>query len=210
MSTLLHEKAPMSWGALNDEQKEALLPHVRNRTVIDLGAGDLVLAHVLAGELRAARVIAVDKRPMPTPTLDNIETVESTFLAMPVNPRAIVFLSWPENYPHDQTALQHAKCAKKFVYLGKNTDGNACGNHHLFQHLARRRVITYVPNVLNTMIVYDVNLQKRRKKLYAEEEAGITDVRVYGDMKRYVEVETYESREEAAQYGVLAKNGREM
>jgi hypothetical protein len=44
--------------------------------------------------------------------------------------------------------------AETLVYLGKNTDGSACGFPGLFEVLARREILAYVPDRPNTLIIY--------------------------------------------------------
>lgn len=142
-------------GALNEEQCERLAPFVKGKVVLDLGAGDLSLSRVLVQ--MGAKVVAVDKED-PGVVVPGVRFVRSYFHDL--RERApVAFVSWPVNWHSDIVPILVASTT--VIYLGKNTDGTACGDPNLWEHLRAREVLAYVPDRRNTMAIYGPNFVER-------------------------------------------------
>lgn len=161
-------------GSLTAAQVEALAPFVVGKYVADLGAGDLALSRHLVN-IGARSVLAVDKNEMPRNRNKAIQQLRARFdVAQQVllsEPADVAFLSWPVNHPTPglMVIVAMTPCV---VYLGKNSDGTACGTPGLFGELLRRKVLAFVPDRTNTLIVYGEQLAEPREPL-SEEAAGL-------------------------------------
>lgn len=164
----------MAYGRLTLEQELALTPHIQGSLVHDLGAGDLILAADLL-RLGAKHVVAIDKEPYRKKAVQGITTVTTYFESYPP-PVDIAFVSWPrENF--DSGLLNICRRARIVIYLGSNTDANACGFTLLWQHLATRQVLAHKPDRHNTFIVYGSDQESRR--YLPEEYTGIFQDKVW-------------------------------
>lgn len=141
-----------SYGRLRQHQLGALTPHVRDRSIHDLGAGACTMAMALL-DVGAASVVCVDKFPIFAPHRRGLSVVAEYFSAFRPTEIDVAFVSWPMNH-HDAELLRLVTLAKRVAYLGKNTDLVACGFHDLFEHFLTRPILTYSPDVFNTLIVY--------------------------------------------------------
>lgn len=158
----------MAFGKLNLKQETAIKPNVSDQLVHDLGAGDLSLAADLL-RLGAKQVVAIDKAPYQRKPPQRINTVTCTFENYPA-PVDIAFISWPrENF--DLGLLNIVRRARIVIYLGCNTRGNACGFPQMWQHLATRQVLSYVPEEYNSLVIYGSTPERR--KYLPEEYVGI-------------------------------------
>lgn len=164
----------MAYGRLTLEQELALRPHLGGSLVHDLGAGDLNLAADLL-RLGAKHVVAIDKEPYRKKSPQGITTVTCYFeeYSPPVE---IAFMSWPRS-TFDTGLLNICRRARLVVYLGRNTDGSACGFPPLLQHLATRQVLAHVPDSYNSLIIYSSTLESRR--YLPEEYAAIFQDKVW-------------------------------
>jgi hypothetical protein len=141
----------MGFGSLNNAQREALREFVKDKQVHDLGAGDLTLSIELL-TLGARLVVAIDKEAHLGASPPGIVTVKTYFedYAFPID---VAFMSWPRN-TMDFGLVRLVSGASVVAYLGKNTDGTACGYPLLWNHLRNRKVLAHVPDRTNTLIVY--------------------------------------------------------
>jgi len=172
----------MSYGKLNPHQREVLNVVIQNRQVTDLGAGDCELAHELL-RLGARGVLAVDKTFQPR--VESIQYIQSYFNAY-TEAIETAFLSWPPNW-NCPGLIDLLDRADVVAYLGKNTDGTACGYSLLFEYLVSREVVAYVPDRRNTLIVYGSGRGKRAP--LGEEYAGLNteDWFAYEDVENLCE-----------------------
>ncbi len=165
----------MTFGTLSTRQQEALAPFINDKVVHDFGAGDLGLARQLL-VLGAKHVVAIDKNPMPKAP-KGISTIRMPFVKMiDILYSAtidVAFVSWPANCPTDIEPFLEASNTNTVVYLGKNTDGVACGTPVLFKSMVRRELVTYVPERHNSLIVLGKGLELPRVPT-GEEFAGMT------------------------------------
>lgn len=151
----------MSYGEITDEMEEVLAPLVDGKTVYDLGAGDLAHSHVLAG-LGAARVVAVDKVPMPKPRCSEVSRLTGHFGRLPVPDHIdVAFLGWPQTYPLPGL-LDWLDVADVVVYLGHNFDDSYCGSPELFFYMTRRSLLREVLSQQNTLLVLGDRLAEMR------------------------------------------------
>lgn len=159
-------------GCLSPAQSEALIPFIRGRSVVDLGAGEGDLSEWLA-ENGAAKVVAVDKTP-PGPGSylhPAIYCVTGRFDALSDLVPDIAFVSWPVN--QQQSGLfRILRNARMVIYLGKNTDGSSCGHPDMFEDMLRRELLVYLPERRNSLIVAGKSIPRPRKPT-GEERAGI-------------------------------------
>lgn len=142
------------FGVVTKEMDYALVPHVRGRVVWDLGAGFLTHAKRLL-ELGASEVVAVDKEEMPDPSSPRITRVRSHFtdLVVPDGGIDVAFLAFPQNTTlHGLISILER--SQVVVYFGSNTDGTACGDVTLFEHLRGRGVLSHVPGRRGSLVVY--------------------------------------------------------
>lgn len=159
------------YGRLNPEQKKAIQPFVRGHQVHDLGAGDLNLAVELL-KLGATGVTAIDKEDPPKKTLDPAITyTKALFSAFAKLQADVAFVAWPMNHANPDLN-EICMNAQTVIYLGKNTDGTACGDRSLFDIFLYRKLLAYVPHRDNTLIILGKTLRKPRKPT-GEERAGI-------------------------------------
>lgn len=168
-----------------------LQPHVAGKIVHDLGAGFCQLSFDLI-ELGAAGVVAIDKEAMPrfpdeprltqarvmfgqitgaeeTAPWELAEVERAKELSRSIE---VAFVSWPRSTPA-AGLIELLRRAPVVAYLGKNTDGSACGWPSLFsRELVWREILAHSPERPNTLIVYGRRLREQREPL-AEEVAAI-------------------------------------
>lgn len=122
----------------------------------DLGAGDFTLsAEMLA--LGAAEVTAVDRHvPDYVPVPPGVRRVTAYFhdwVGRAPERLGVVLLSWPANW-RMEGLIELIERTDRVIYLGKNTDGTACGWRELFEALRRRPVLDHVPDPANDLLIY--------------------------------------------------------
>jgi hypothetical protein len=178
----------VSFGVLSVEQREAVRLSVEGRHVVDLGAGALELANVLAA-LGATRVTAVDQKLRANwiePLQVEDGTVRSTLTATSarVHPvladfasftkpedATVAFLSWCDNAAKPEL-IPLLERFSVVCHLSKNSDGQVCGWPALYEYLATRRMTAYLPQRRNTLAIYAGGPVVRAP--YAEERAGMS------------------------------------
>ena len=158
---------------LNREQKEAVSEFVEAKVVYDLGAGDGASSYELLN-LGAAQVFAVDK----THYTDFPEFLHGNFedlLEIIPEEIEVAYVSWPVNWlsPGLRALMNRADI---LIYVGSNTNGNACGHPLYFKDFMFRSVLAYVPSPANTLIIYGPkrNTPRALNELHGEELAGLT------------------------------------
>ena len=162
----------MNYARLDKRQQAALAALIRGRTVHDLGCGDRTLSAYLV-QLGAAGVVAVDYRQPPGDPAAGVTAVRVMFLEFAASEPAIdvAFVSWPNNHvQHGLLELLHRSAT--VAYLGKNTDGVACGWPGLFRHFLARKLVAYLPHRANTLCVYGPPIAEARIG-EPEEQAGL-------------------------------------
>jgi len=160
----------MPYGVLNQAQAQLVEHFVRGQVVHDFGAANLYVSCELL-RLGASKVIAIDKDPVRFMSIpEGIEFRQVLFRDVQDDPIDVAFISWPPN--HDTGLVPILKRSRVVIYLGKNTDGTACGTPEMFQYLLKRKA-EYLPDRRNTLICYTDFLTVSRKP-FPEEMASIT------------------------------------
>jgi hypothetical protein len=175
------------YGKLTHTQEQVLSKHVRGKIVYDLGAGDLSLSRRVL-ELGASHVRCIDKEAKSKKKLPRCMSYEQTYFHQWQSgfPLDVAFCSWPANY--ETNVLPLLLRAQTIIYLGKNTDGTACGTVSLFEHSITRELLDYSPHHLNSLIVLGQKLQEPRRPV-GEELAGLRMVEytyyTFGEAEHY-------------------------
>jgi hypothetical protein len=181
----------MSYGRLTAAQRAALRPFVEGKVVHDLGAGDGEMSLALV-DLGAAQVIAVEemhrnpaflgKGPRIRREVKRFKTYAATMPVFGVT-IDVAFVSWPDNRV-DEGLLALVNAARVVAYLGKNTDGTACGDPFFWASLTLRPVAAYEPDRSNTLIVYSEDVYSKARNLVpyyplrGEEKAAFSRVKI--------------------------------
>jgi hypothetical protein len=202
------------YGKPTHKQEQVLQKHVRGQVVTDLGAGDLDLARRLLG-LGAQHVRCIDKEPKPRlkrwPA--NLSYDQSYFHNMKDEASFdVAFVSWPSN--HETNVLPLLMKAQVVVYLGKNTDGSACGTVGIFQHFVTRELLDYSPDRENSLIILGRKLPEPRKPT-GEELAGLGMTEhtwySYREAEHYAECPYWDHEQEVkAPHGVEEEHERHL
>lgn len=169
MMALPEPLASWRYGQLNEQQRQSLRKHVTGKHVHDLGAGSGALSLDIVN-LGAAKVTAIDKHEIFVEH-PRIETVQAFFHELADLRPQVAFLSWPSNYSQPML-LQICRQAEVIIYLGKNTEGTACGSAELFREFLRRKILSYDDDRANTLIALGDPLVVTRSPT-PEERAGI-------------------------------------
>jgi hypothetical protein len=167
----------VAYGQLDRKQTKALRAFVRGRDVHDLGCGDQMLSRELV-RFGARQVVAVDSHPFGNPG-PKVRTVHATFedYVQRAPEIDISFVSWPANRV-ETALLDLLRSSRAVVYLGKCTDGTACGYPELFDHFLGRDILSYIPHEHNTLCIYGGRLSTRREG-ELEERAGMDWKRIW-------------------------------
>lgn len=137
-------------GRLSTAQEAAVAPYVHGQRVLDLGAGDLALSHVMVA-MGAQDVLAVDRHQMPVPQTPKIQAYVSYFHDLEET-RPVVLASWIVNWNVGIERQLHA--ASHVIVLSKNTDMSVCGYPGMWGLLRQREVLLYLPEHPNVVTVY--------------------------------------------------------
>ena len=143
---------------LTDAQTKALRNAVHGKVVADLGCGHGRLSATMT-DLGATTVHAVDKEDFRVrhPHVvwhrsyfqhwDHPKDIEVAVLSWPINNSLVGLVTLLHRFPY-------------VVYLGKNTEGSACGNPDLFRYLSGRESLLCVTDRRNTLVHYGPNPRK--------------------------------------------------
>lgn len=176
------ERVKGAYGHLVPTQRRVVETIVGRKKVFDLGCGNLSLSMQLL-QMGAKHVVAIDRMLVETPAkkMTLVPLYFEQFVDIGDNlptEKDVVFTSWPANLPmRGFNDLCHT--AGIVIYLGKNTDGIACGNPSFFTLMQHRQVLAHYPHRDNTLIVYgkyetEIGSKKVRKQ-FIEEECGMTN-----------------------------------
>lgn len=160
------------YGNITPAMWEQIRPFIQDKTVWDLGAGDLQYSHRLVAE-GACNVIAVDKELMPAGRSPQIQTLQMLFADIVVPPSGInvAFMSWPQN-TRLLGLVRILQQSQIVIYVGCNTNGTACGNEEVFTHLRQRTILSDVRLRANTLLIYGGACTDPRT-LHPEEKAAL-------------------------------------
>jgi len=144
----------MAFGKIVGRMGKAIQPLIEDKTVWDLGAGDLrQTEHLL--QLGASWVVAVDKSTFPNIQTPRITLLQSVFEAVdpPEEGIDVAFLSWPDT-SFQNGLVQLLDAARTVIYLGKNTSGTCCGFHALWEHLMQREILLHMTQLKNALLTF--------------------------------------------------------
>jgi hypothetical protein len=176
------------YGRLNEKQRESVALHVKGKHVHDLGAGNGMLSLELL-KLGAAKVTAIDRHEVPV-TDPRIEVRQGYFHDFQMLRPDVVFVSWPPNHK-DYDLFRLCRDARVTIYVGKNTDGTACGQPELFEDMLHRKLLAYHADRQNTLIIVGKAVRRKRSPM-GEERAGLE--MNSGPMLEYTQVEGEEAQ----------------
>lgn len=162
-------------------QRDAFARAVEDRFVLDLGSGANPKLSVLAMELGAASVVAVDKEPLAVALPYGVTYRQESFANFNRNVSRIdlALVSWP--WVTDRSLLYLIEKSDMVLYLGKNTDLVRCGSpktrihRDLWRLLSRRPAIAHVPAPGEVLIVYGERTLERPRPLLGEEYAALSE-----------------------------------
>lgn len=167
------------YGTLPPAFCKALAPFIKGQRVVDLGCGDMGRTDILR-RLDPAVILAVDKdlqatvaspelHPLIIPLKGYFKDVVAT---VRVFAPTVAHIAWPPNAPMpgltDILAL-----APTVIYVGCNTDGSSCGDTPMIKHLLGRKLVLYLPEKQNSLIIVTTPLDRPRKP--TPEEAAALD-----------------------------------
>lgn len=143
----------MTYAQLNKDQTCYLRNLVKGRVVADLGCGSGMLTKTMA-RWGASMVHGVDKESLNDPNSKRVHWHRSYFAywQMPSDVE-IAVVSWPQNSPL-QGLMELLQLVPHVVYIGRNTDGTACGNPDLMRYLSGRAAIHHITQLANVLIHY--------------------------------------------------------
>ncbi len=181
------------YSRLSGKQLGVLVKYTKGRVVHDLGAGALGLARILIDH-GACKVIAIDKEPISLAKDDPCIEIEWMLFSDYKEPIDTAVVSWPINH-YDQGLLTLVERSRRVIYIGKNTDGSMCGWPGLFWSFLSRKLLAYIPDRKNALIVYGDRLKDRSfaglRRPVGEELAGLT---TYEKMFSYEDAEAEAAR----------------
>ena len=181
----------VSYFDLDGDQTRYLKGVVKGKVVADLGCGMGMLTKLMA-RMGATRVHGVDKETLTGRNSKRVLWHQSylAYWKMPADVEVAV-VSWPQNTPL-QGLRELIQVVPHVVYIGKNTDGTACGNPTLMRYLSERAAIHHIPTPKNVLIHYGPG-PRPFPYVYHEEFAGMNqegDSLSYNpDTARYTENE---------------------
>lgn len=157
---------------LFDEQSKYLRHVVAGKVVADLGCGDGTLSRAMVG-MGALHVHAVDKAPFKIPGASKSTSHQTYFQDWVAAPHGIevAVVCWPQNNSLPGL-VEILRGIQHVVYVGKNTDGSACGHPGLHTYLAGRESLRCIPYPRNVLIHYGPE-PRTDKSLHHEEFAAI-------------------------------------
>jgi hypothetical protein len=176
------------YGRLNEKQRETVALHVKGKHVHDLGAGNGGLALELI-KLGAEKVTTIERHDIHVKH-PRIEVRQGYFHDFPMLKPDVVFVSWPPNHK-DHDLYRLCRDARVLVYLGKCTDGTACGQPEMFEDMLHRELLAYIPDRQNTLVIVGAPIDFKRSPM-GEERAGL-DLNT-GPMLEYTQVEGQEAQ----------------
>lgn len=172
------------YGRMTPEQLEALPSIIQGRHLLDLGSGDLERARLCLAH-GAASITCIDPTsPLDcegTPNLLVIQRYAQWALLdsnrAEIPPYDMVLLGWPNNNDNPSPPYIALSAGVPILYVGKNTDGVACGGPLLWRHLLSREVKRYLPGPRSTLILYgDPGHERGEGARYHEEAGALTEL----------------------------------
>lgn len=168
----------MGYWSLTEEQEQALIPHIKDQVVFDMGAGDLSLSHKLI-EFGAKRVFSIDTKITGAVQDPRIIPCTGTFMELYEltikNPDFVFVGSWLIN--RRTSAVLYMLQATKIVLLANQFDGTACGHIREYRLTSKLELFEYIPDRANCLLI--VGNQFKKRPITILEKAGMDDHRMY-------------------------------
>lgn len=143
----------MAWGRMTPDMEAQVASIVRGRRVYDFGSGQGVHARWLVKHCKAAHVTAIDRSPDGKYANKRLTQVIGYFDNVDMPERIDVgFVSWPSNH-HLRGLVPFLERCETVIYLGLNDNTTMCGFPALFHHMLRRKLISYLPDSRNSMVI---------------------------------------------------------
>jgi len=148
----------LGYAKLTKPQLDCLKGYVAGKVVFDLGSGTGEMAEWAARY--AEKVYAVDYAQFPTFKRRNVEGVQCEFHRLEtagylLRPEDVIVVSWPCNCSGKMRGLVDLlQQVNTVIYIGSNTDGNACGDNSFWVHVSKRWLKAEIADQANTLIVY--------------------------------------------------------
>lgn len=186
------------YGKLTAEQARVLGTVVQDRVVVDIGAGDGVLARQLV-TLGAKKVYAIEKEPRFYSPSPNVQLLMRYLVDVPLQDiveshgeRPVVFLSWPVTHriPGLLPWLDPAN-AHTVVYLGCNDGATACGSREFWEAMRRWAYPERAADRYNHLLVYRHKCGRYREReecVHEELTWDIPEERIYKQARREDEI----------------------
>lgn len=178
----------MPYGKLVGTQGAALSEFITGRIVHDLCCGDGTLTKWMAANgARHVHAVDINSGVLPVrfkaPNITRHHCALAHYLRnMAVTPKDMAFCSWPSN-SNTEALLPTIKKFNRVAYLGKNTDGTACGQHDLWRHLTKRTLFHEVADKTNCLLLYTTNEVFPEPMFRSEEEiAGLLSVGLFNPL----------------------------
>jgi hypothetical protein len=169
---------------LNEKQIDLLEKTVKDKSIVDLGCGQLDFIHYCVIKLGAKDAIGVDiQKPKYQGSLpDNVSFVESSFGDYQYTKGDVAILAWPSVFislpvPNTETIsddlIRILKNFETVIYIGLNDGKTAvCGNPKLWEYLTQRELIAHELGN-NNMLVYGGDDFDVERLLIQEEYNGL-------------------------------------
>ena len=146
---------------LSPEQTNKLQNMVCGKLVLDIGAGDMGLARLLASW--GAYVTAIEKEPYThkgPPMRGHVAILNEYIKDTVVEPHDIAVVSWPVT--HQLVGIEALLSqARTVVYIGCNDGGTSCGDPNFWRYLLTRKYLRGIASRKNDMIVYGEKVPTR-------------------------------------------------
>ena len=162
------------FGCMTATMRAVMAPHLKDKIVIDLGAGSGRHARYMARHGGASHVHAVDKGTLGSAAdharitkYEHTPYIRLVTGAQPAPEYDVAFVAWPVNY-YTEGLVELCERAKTVIYLGCNYNGTACGNTKLFEHFISRELLAEVPHERNTLLILGDPLSERRVPTFEE------------------------------------------
>lgn len=161
------------YARLNKDQTQYLRGVVKGKVVADLGCGDGTLTRLMA-RWGAKFVHGIDKELPPARNSKKVRWHTAYFNEWEMPPEVeLAVVSWPRNAAV-VGLVELCSRVPEVLYVGKNTDGIACGNPQFIRTLSERVDIRYIPDQHNVLIHYGSG-RRPFPYIYHEEYAGKDD-----------------------------------
>lgn len=172
----------MPFGNITNEMWGAIAPYLANRTVWDLGAGDLSHAKTML-KLGAKNIVAIDKDLSVSETNPRIILKKEYFanVTPPLDGIGTAFVCWPQNYIN-RGLLDILEMSNVVIYIGSNTDGSACAWPGFFKHLLKRELLAHIPRKENSLLIVGRSSQEPRAETPEEYAALSSRVQSFADL----------------------------